>query len=57
MLFAPVLAGYWSQREISDGTYDLDDLLDIMEAMQVSAENQRRADEAAKQEAELRHGQ
>jgi hypothetical protein len=55
-LFAPVVAGYWKQRETYDGTYDLDDLLDIVEIMQVKAENERRAEDSARREAHLRHG-
>ena len=40
MLYAPVLAGYWKQHEIWDGTYTLDDLLDITEVMIVKNENE-----------------
>ena len=43
MAFLPVAAGYWRQHEMWDGTYTLDDLMDILELMQVSNENQRRA--------------
>ena len=42
ILFTPVLAGHWRQSELSDGTYDLDDLMDIVEVMQVKNENERR---------------
>ena len=45
MAFLPVAAGYWRQHEMWDGTYTLDDLMDIVEMMQVTAENQRRARE------------
>jgi len=48
MLFAPVMAGYWRHSEVIDGRYTLDDLLDILEAMHVKAENEWRATEAAK---------
>ena len=41
-------AGYWKQHELWDGTYTLDDLLDILEVMQAARENARRAAEAAK---------
>ena len=41
--FLPVAAGYWKQHELWDGTYTLDDLMDIVELIQVTAENQRRA--------------
>lgn len=47
-LFAPVMAGHWKQRELSDGTYSLDDLLDIHEMMAVNAENERRHADALK---------
>ena len=43
MAFLPVAPGYWRQHEMWDGTYTLDDLMDILELMQVSNENQRRA--------------
>lgn len=46
-LFGPVLAGLWKQHELWDGTYTLDDLLDINELLQVKQENERRAIEAA----------
>lgn len=47
MLFAPVAAGFWKQHELWDGTYTYIDLLDIIEMMQVKAENERRAQEAS----------
>ena len=46
MAFLPVAAGFWRQHELWDGTYTLDDLLDILEMMRVSAENDRRARES-----------
>ncbi|WP_408732797.1 DUF6889 family protein [Clostridium butyricum] len=49
-LFAPVEAGHWNQHELWDGTYDLDDLLDIHEMMSVSNENKMRSYDAAKKE-------
>jgi len=39
------LNGYWKQHELWDGTYDLDDLLDIHQLMAVKQENERRASE------------
>ena len=39
-------AGLWRQHELWDGTYTLDDLLDAVELIQLSAENRRRAAEA-----------
>ena len=44
-LFAPVMAGMWKQHELWDGTYSLDDLLDVHEMMVVKAENERRHQE------------
>ena len=46
-LFLPVAAGHWRQHELWDGTYTLDDLLDITEMIWVIRENERRAAEAA----------
>ncbi len=48
-LFLPVAAGYWRQHELWDGTYTLDDLLDITEMIRVIRENERRAAEAARE--------
>ena len=45
-LFLPVAAGMWRQHELWDGTYTLDDLLDIAELIRVRNENQARAAEA-----------
>ena len=53
-MYAPVLAGYWKQHEIWDGTYTLDDLLDITEVMIVKNENERREYEHMEQEREVR---
>jgi len=39
----------WRQHELWDGTYTLDDLLDIHEILLVKYENQRRASEAGKE--------
>ena len=33
--FLPVMAGYWKQHEMWDGTYTIDDLLDIVEVIAV----------------------
>ena len=44
-LFLPVAAGFWKQHELWDGTYTLDDLLDITELIRVRRENERRAQE------------
>ena len=32
-LYVPVLAGLWQQHELWDGTYTLNDLLDIVEVL------------------------
>ena len=45
-LFLPVVLGYWKQHELWDGTYTLDDLLDIAELAQMRRENEARAIEA-----------
>ena len=42
-LFMPVAAGHWRQHELWDGTYTLDDLLDIAELIRVKHENEYRA--------------
>jgi len=42
-LFLPVALGYWKQHELWDGTYTLDDLLDIAELAEVRRENETRA--------------
>ena len=42
-LFLPVALGYWKQHELWDGTYTLDDLLDIAELAEVRKENEYRA--------------
>lgn len=43
------MLGVWKQHELWDGTYDLDDLLDVHEIEKVKAENQARAADAAQQ--------
>ena len=45
-MYAPVIAEMWSQHELWDGTYNLDDLLDAHEIIEVKAENQERARKA-----------
>ena len=39
-------AGFWKQHELWDGTYTLDDLLDIVELIRVTRENERRSIES-----------
>jgi hypothetical protein len=46
-LYLPVTAGLWRQHEIWDGTYSLEDLLDIHEVLAVKMENEHRAAAAA----------
>ena len=41
----PVMAGFWRQHELWDGTYNIDDLLDIQELILVKNENERRYQE------------
>ena len=41
--FLPVAAGLWRQHELWDGTYTLDDLLDIVELIRIQNENAYRA--------------
>ncbi len=38
----PVAAGLWRQHEMFDGTYDVDDLVDVLEFLDVREENQSR---------------
>ena len=42
LVWAPVAASLWRQHEISDGTYDVQDLLDVLEFLDVKTENERR---------------
>ena len=44
----PVAAGFWKQHELWDGTYTLDDLLDIVELIRVRRENEARAADAVR---------
>jgi hypothetical protein len=41
-----VVAELWSHRDLVDKVFDIDDLLDAHEILQVKYENQCRADEA-----------
>ena len=47
-LFLPVAARLWQQHELWDGTYTLDDLLDIVELIRVRRENEYRLAESPK---------
>jgi hypothetical protein len=46
------MAGMWKQHQLWDGTYDLDDLLDAHEILEIQNENTLRAEEAARQRRE-----
>jgi hypothetical protein len=42
LAWRPVAAGLWRQHELFDGTYDIGDLLDVLEFLEVKTENERR---------------
>jgi hypothetical protein len=42
LLWRPVAAGMWKQHETFDGTYDIGDLLNVLEYLDVKEENERR---------------
>ena len=42
LVWRPVAAGLWRQRETFDGTYDCQDLCDVLEFLDVKDENSRR---------------
>lgn len=44
-LFLPVRLKYWKHHELWDGTYTLDDLLDIAEIIAIDQENRYREEE------------
>jgi hypothetical protein len=37
------MAGYWTHKDLLGGVYTGSDLLDILEVMEVKAENERRS--------------
>jgi hypothetical protein len=47
-----VSAGLWRQHELHDGTYDFQDLLDVLEFLDVKDENTRRASAAREERAQ-----
>jgi hypothetical protein len=49
LLWRPVAAGLWRQYELYDGTYDIGDLLDALEYLDVKEENERRHRASLKQ--------
>ena len=48
LVWRPVAAGLWRQHETYDGTYDVGDLLNVLEFMDVKEENERRYRAAVK---------
>jgi len=42
LVWRPVAAGLWQQHEMFDGTYDVQDLCDVLEFLDVKEENNRR---------------
>jgi hypothetical protein len=53
VLFAPVMAGLWRQRELKDGTYSYIDFLNILEMINVENENKHRDYEAQRRRANV----
>lgn len=45
VLWRPVGAGMWKQHELWDGTYDMGDLFDVLDFLDVRDENRRRMEE------------
>lgn len=48
------MAGLWTHRDLIEDVFTYDDLLDAHEILAVKYENERRAAEAARREAEQR---
>lgn len=44
-LWRPIAAGLWRQCEAMNGTYDIQDLADVLEFLDVKEENERRFNE------------
>lgn len=44
------MRGLWKQHELSDGTYDMDDLVLVNRVLDIEDENKRRAHAAAQKE-------
>jgi hypothetical protein len=42
LIWRPIAAGLWQQHEAFDGTYDVQDLCDVLEFLDTKDENQRR---------------
>jgi len=47
-MWAPILAGLATLAEMRNGTYDMDDLADMLEALAFKAEMEKRAMEKGK---------
>lgn len=41
LVWRPILAGHWRQHEAFDGTYDVEDLCDVLRVMDVKDKNER----------------
>jgi hypothetical protein len=54
MLMRPVAAGFWMLKETFDGTYTVDDLLDILEVMDLKSENEFRAEDFRRRSNDVR---
>ncbi|GLG01834.1 hypothetical protein Alches_18750 [Alicyclobacillus hesperidum subsp. aegles] len=52
-LYAPVVAGFWSHRDLVEDVFTLDDLLDAHEILQVRAENEWRQAEYLRERSEM----
>jgi hypothetical protein len=46
LAWRPVSAGLWQHHQLFDGTYDVGDLSDVLEFLDVKEENERRSQEA-----------
>lgn len=47
-MYGPVMAGFWSHKDLVEDVFTFEDLLDATEMLQVRAENDFRAAKAAK---------
>ena len=56
-LFAPVIGGLWTHKDVVTDVFDFEDLLDAHELLAIKSLNEQRAQEAAEREAAARgHG-
>jgi hypothetical protein len=49
LLWRPVAAKLWRHHEVFDGTYDVGDLLDVLEFLDTQEENSKRYNASLKQ--------